>query len=125
MQNRIDRLEGLVLSLMGNGSAPETAQRALSMNSSSGSAEYCQDVEIYDSTTEGQPQGDESDTDQMVQSLGVMRVDNNKSMYFSDAHWAAVLSDVSRMPIPRDLANRVISPDLGGKKLLRRAQEAV
>ena len=97
MQNRIDRLEGLVLSLMTSGSqssGPEAAQRALSMNSSSASLDYPQDVEIDDNTEETPQQGDESDTEQVVQSLGFMRVDNNKSMYFSDAHWAAVLSDV-------------------------------
>lgn len=39
---------------------------------------------------------EESETDQVVQSLGIMKVDNaNKStMYVGDAHWAAVLSDV-------------------------------
>lgn len=97
MQNRIDRLEGLVLSLMTSGSqssGPAAAQRALSINSSSESMEYPQDVEIDENGGDAGPAGDDSETDQMVQSLGVMRVDNNKSMYFSDAHWAAVLNDV-------------------------------
>ena len=65
------------------------------MQSSSAGTDYPQDVEIDDDGGDGPPAGDESETDQVVQSLGVMRVDNNKSMYFSDAHWAAVLSDVS------------------------------
>lgn len=97
MQNRIDRLEGLVLSLMTNGSqstGPAAAQRALSMQSSPGSMEYSQDVEVDESRG---PVGEDSDTDQVAQSLGVMRVDNNKSMYYGDAHWAAILSDVRLM----------------------------
>ena len=97
MQNRIDRLEGLVLSLMTNGSqstGPAAAQRALSLQSSSGSMDYPQDVEIDGVEENAAPRGEESDTEQVAQSLGVMRVDNNKSMYYGDAHWAAILSDV-------------------------------
>ena len=97
MQNRIDRLEGLVLSLMTNGSqssGPAVAQRALSLQSSSGSAEYPQDVEIDDIEENSVKVGDESETDQVAQSLGIMKVDNNKSMYFGDAHWATILGDV-------------------------------
>lgn len=98
MQNRIDRLEGLVLSLMTSGapssgpSGPIAAQRALSMQSSVGSSEYPQDLEI---DSEGPTMGEDSETDQVAQSLGVMKVVDNKStMYYGDAHWAAILSDV-------------------------------
>lgn len=101
MQNRIDRLEGLVLSLMTNGSqseGPAAATQALSMHSDSASAEYPQDVDIDgvgDNNRVMRGEGsEESETDQVVQSLGVMRVDNNKSMYFGEAHWATILSDV-------------------------------
>ena len=106
MQNRIDRLEGLVLSLMTNGSqstGPAAAQRALSLQSSSGSAEYPQDVEIDGVEENGGRMGDESETDQVAQSLGVMKVDNNKSMYFGDAHWATILSDVCLIHAGRSL----------------------
>lgn len=44
------------------------------------------------------PDGEEaeSETEQMAQSLGVLKVyDNSKSMYFGEAHWAAILQDVS------------------------------
>ena len=102
MQNRIDRLEGLVLTLMTNGSQTSgsaAATRALSMDSSEGSMQYQQDVDIVGNENNSGPQkgegSEESETDQVVQSLGVMRVDNNKSMYIGDAHWAAILSDVS------------------------------
>ena len=104
MQNRIDRLEGLVLSLMTNGSksaGPAAAQRALSLNSSSGSMEYPQDVDVSGEYEDGgiiRGSGeDESETDQVVQSLGVMKVDNNKSMYYGEAHWAAILHDIKEV----------------------------
>ena len=104
MQNRIDRLEGLVLSLMTNGSksaGPTAAQRALSLNSSSGSMGYPQDVDVdgeYEDSGVIRGSGeDESETDQMVQSLGVMKVDNNKSMYYGEAHWAAILHDIKEV----------------------------
>lgn len=104
MQDRIDRLEGLVLSLMTNGSqsaGPAAAQRALSMSGSSSGLSYPNDVGIdgdFGGSPNGQmrPDGEEgeSETDQVAQSLGVMKVDNTKSMYYGDAHWAAVLKDV-------------------------------
>ena len=101
MQNRIDRLEGLVLSLMTNGSqsdGPAAAQRALSLDSSATSQQQ-QDVDVNGGDGSGmQTRGDgseESETDQVGQSLGVMKVDNNKSMYYGNTHWATILSDVS------------------------------
>ena len=106
MQNRIDRLEGLVLSLMTNGSqsaGPTAAQRALSIDSG-GSSMQPQDVDLNSPDGNGLPirgeGSEESETDQVVQSLGVMKVDNNSksTMYIGDAHWAAVLSDVGHSP---------------------------
>lgn len=106
MQNRIDRLEGLVLSLMTNGSqsaGAAAATRALSMTNSSGSMDYPHDVDVDgDDQDNGMVKGEgeeaESETDQVSQSLGMMKVDNNKSLYFGDAHWATILSDVSPKP---------------------------
>ena len=105
MQNRIDRLEGLVLSLMTNGSqsaGAAAATRALSMSTSSGSMEYPQDVDIdrIDDTSgvvKGEGEEAESETDRVAQSLGIMKVDNNKSMYYGDAHWATILSDIAEV----------------------------
>ncbi|KAL8994273.1 MAG: hypothetical protein Q9169_005708 [Polycauliona sp. 2 TL-2023] len=105
MQNRIDRLEGLVLSLMTNGSqsaGPMAADRTLSMSDSTGSLEYPQDVEVDGPNNQNgmRPGGEEaeSETDQVAQSLGVLKVmDNNKSMYFGEAHWAAVLTDITEV----------------------------
>ncbi|KAL9100228.1 MAG: hypothetical protein Q9163_004367 [Psora crenata] len=103
MQNRIDRLEGLVLSLMTNGAqsaGPTAATRALSMDSSSDSMQYPADINIDGSENSTAARGEcseESETDQVVQSLGVMKVDNNKSMYCGDAHWAAILCDITEV----------------------------
>jgi hypothetical protein len=95
MQNRIDRLEGLVLSLMTNGSqsaGPNAAMAAISGESSAGSTRFSHDL---DAEEEGMEGAEESDTDQVTKSFGIMKMDNNKSYYISDAHWASVLSDVS------------------------------
>lgn len=95
MQNRIDRLEGLVLSLMTNGSqsaGPNAAMAAISGESSAGSTQFSHDI---DAEEEGMEGAEESDTDQVTKSFGIMKMDNNKSYYISDAHWASVLSDVS------------------------------
>lgn len=94
MQNRIDRLESLVLSLMTNGSqsaGPAAAVAAISGNDSIGSAQTSQDLELEDEV-DGL---EESDTEAVTKSFGVMKMDNNKSMYISEAHWASVLNDVS------------------------------
>ena len=105
MQNRIDRLEGLVLSLMTNGSqsaGAAAATRALSLSNSSGSMEYPQDVDIdgndeNNGIVKGEGEEADSETDRVAQSLGIMKVDNNKSMYFGDAHWATILSDIAEV----------------------------
>ncbi|KAL9003751.1 MAG: hypothetical protein Q9188_003391 [Gyalolechia gomerana] len=104
MQNRIDRLEGLVLSLMTNGAqsqGPAEASRTLSMSNSTGSMDYPQDIDVngvHNPNGMMRPDGEgpESDTDQVAQSLGVLKVYDNKSMYFGEAHWATVLHDRSR-----------------------------
>lgn len=102
MQNRIDRLEGLVLSLMTNGAqsaGPAAANRSLSMSESTGSMGYPPNFDV-DGVSNGngmlRPDGEgpESETDQMAQSMGVLKVYDNKSMYFGEAHWAAILQDV-------------------------------
>ncbi|CAG8110689.1 unnamed protein product [Penicillium olsonii] len=97
MQNRIDRLEGLVLSLMTNGSqsaGPAAAMAALSGESSAGSTRLSHELDIDEDEMEG---AEESDTDQVTKSFGIMKVDNNKSYYISDAHWASVLHDISEV----------------------------
>jgi hypothetical protein len=96
MQNRIDRLEGLVLSLMTNGNqsaGPAAALAAISADSSAGGSTGLSNEIDIDEDGEGGPE--ESDTEQVTKSFGVMKMDNNKSYYISEAHWASVLNDVS------------------------------
>lgn len=104
MQSRIDRLEGLVLSLMTNGSqsaGPAAAVSALAAPNSNDSVDFAQDRHDLDGTTEREADGDGSDVDTVTNSFGLMKVDANKSMYVGTSHWAAILSEVS--PIPNDL----------------------
>lgn len=103
MQNRIDRLESLVLSLMTNGSqsaGPTAAVAAISGNDSIGSGQTSQDFDLEDDIVGGQ---EESDTESVTKSFGVMKVDNNKSFYISDAHWASVLNDVRLRSVLRNI----------------------
>lgn len=111
MQNRIDRLEGLVLSLMTNGaSAPgPTAAVAAVASERSGSTGTSTAVGDGDEGEMGrikEEEGDEgeSDVDAVANSFGVLKVDaeTEKSMYIGDSHWHLVLSDVSSSfpPIP-------------------------
>ncbi|CAI7590339.1 unnamed protein product [Penicillium glandicola] len=97
MQNRIDRLEGLVLSLMTNGAqsdGPTAAMAAISGESSAGSTGFSHDLEIDEEGMEG---AEDSETDQVTKSFGVMKMDNNKTYYISEAHWASVLNDISEV----------------------------
>ncbi|KGO78290.1 Transcription factor, fungi [Penicillium italicum] len=97
MQNRIDRLEGLVLSLMTNGSqsaGPTAAMAAISGDSSAGSTRFSHGIDVEEEGMEGT---EDSDTDQVTKSFGVMKMDNNKSYYVSEAHWASVLNDISEV----------------------------
>jgi hypothetical protein len=112
MQNRIDRLEGLVLSLMTNGStAPgPTAAVAAVASERSGSTSTSTAVEdggdigddgmmgkIKEEEEDGEEGGNESDVDAVANSFGVLKVDaeTEKTMYIGDSHWHLVLSDVS------------------------------
>lgn len=96
MQNRIDRLEGLVLSLMTNGAqsaGPAAAAAAISGTGSTTLGKNSSETNGDENGADGQ---EESDTEQVTKSFGIMKVDNNKSYYISEAHWSAVLNDVSR-----------------------------
>lgn len=105
MQNRIDRLEGLVLSLMTNGSqapGPAAAQQALSSagagSISSGSLISPNIDESLDEMEEEIVE-DESETDKVTKSFGVMKVDaeRQKTFYIGESHWAALLSEIAEV----------------------------
>ncbi|KAF2681933.1 hypothetical protein K458DRAFT_75525 [Lentithecium fluviatile CBS 122367] len=98
MQNRIDRLEGLVLSLMTNGAqsaGPAAAQAAIT-NSLNGSADAPYDLS---NGPESIPEedGDESEVEHVTKSIGVMKVDNNRAIFASEAHWYAILGELSEV----------------------------
>lgn len=95
MQDRIDRLEGLVLALMTNGSqavGPEEARAALSRNRPSlgGSSEQASEGGAL---REG-ARDEDSEVEHVSRSIGVMKVQNDRQFYASEAHWWAILSDV-------------------------------
>jgi hypothetical protein len=103
MQNRIDRLEGLVLSLMTNGAqsaGPAAAAAAISrsQSDSAGSSSFPLDIDRDDDDMiKEEEEGEDSDVDGVTSSLGILKVDadKGKSLYFGDSHWHLVLADVS------------------------------
>ena len=108
MQNRIDRLEGLVLSLMTNGSqsiAPAAVAQALSTGESSigsGSLGPNLDNELDDSgmmDEDADGQEPESETDGVTKSFGILKVDaeRQKTFYVGEAHWAALLNEIGEV----------------------------
>ncbi|KAF2728274.1 hypothetical protein EJ04DRAFT_449644 [Polyplosphaeria fusca] len=101
MQNRIDRLEGLVLSLMTNGAqsaGPAAAQAAIADSMSNGSVDHPYDlVNGPESIKEEDEEGEESEVEQVAKSIGVMKVDNNRAVFASEAHWYAILGEISEV----------------------------
>jgi hypothetical protein len=103
MQNRIDRLEGLVLSLMTNGAqsaGPAAAAAAISrsQSDSAGSSSFPLELDREDDDMiKEEEEGEDSEVEGVTSSLGVLKVDadKGKSLYFGDSHWHLVLADVS------------------------------
>lgn len=103
MQNRIDRLEGLVLSLMTNGAqsaGPAAAAAAISrsQSDSAGSSSFPHDPDREnDDMIKEEAEDEDSDVEGVTSSLGVLKVDaeQGKSLYLGDSHWHLVLADVS------------------------------
>ncbi|ORY14548.1 fungal-specific transcription factor domain-domain-containing protein [Clohesyomyces aquaticus] len=101
MQNRIDRLEGLVLSLMTNGpqsAGTAAAQAAIANSMSNGSsADHPYDLVNEPEMIKEEDDGDESEVEQVAKSIGVMKVDNNRAVFASEAHWYAILGEISEV----------------------------
>ncbi|KAI1326276.1 hypothetical protein F5Y16DRAFT_232926 [Xylariaceae sp. FL0255] len=112
MQNRIDRLEGLVLSLMHGGANidPSTATAAQEATASRTSADAA--ASVIDSSSsprqdrddDGVMRYDDADADSdvddnLANSLGVLKVDVDagKSMYIGQEHWHSLLADISEV----------------------------
>lgn len=82
-----------MLSIMTNGpqsAGTSAATAAISGSGSSSSGPGTHEVDLNDDDMGA----DDSDTDKVTKSFGIMKVDNNKSYYVSESHWAAVLHDV-------------------------------
>lgn len=99
MQNRIDRLESLVLSLMtsGSGSSSSTAaaQAALNNARNHSTAESSHSASAsMDQDGESEMQDEDSDVNDVSQGIGVMKVDGTRAYFASDAHWHAILANV-------------------------------
>lgn len=105
MQNRIDRLEGLVLSLMTNGAqsaGPAAAAAAISrsQSDSAGSSSFPLDLDREDDDMiKEEDEDEESDVEGVTNSLGVLKVDadQGKSLYLGDSHWHLVLADIAEV----------------------------
>lgn len=110
MQNRIDRLEGLVLSLMHGGAnidasyvaaaaaaaGPSTVAGASSSTDSSSFAK----IDLDEDGTMRDDGEDDSDTDDgLATSVGVLKLDadKGKSMYIGQEHWHTLLADISEV----------------------------
>ncbi|KAL2269916.1 hypothetical protein VTJ83DRAFT_2100 [Remersonia thermophila] len=113
MQNRIDRLEGLVLSLMHGGAnvegfsfqgAPSTASSGAGAGASNPSPPEPEGNALQPKS-EGQEEGigldgDESDIDEgLANSLGVLKVDTDQSkhVYIGEQHWHSILMDIAEV----------------------------
>ncbi|PQE33080.1 fungal specific transcription factor domain-containing protein [Rutstroemia sp. NJR-2017a WRK4] len=103
MQNRIDRLEGLVLSLMTNGAqsaGPAAAVAAINRSQSdSAGSSFPREAEQEDDDMIREDDEDDSDVDGVANSLGVLKVDSDKgkTTYIGDSHWHLVLADIAEV----------------------------
>lgn len=110
MQNRIDRLEGLVLSLMHGGAnidtsssvaaAAATAATSVSGDPRASVADTSSSKNEKDENSmRDEPEGDSDVEDNLANSLGVLKVDadKGKSMYMGQEHWATLLADISEV----------------------------
>ncbi|KAH6610886.1 n-terminal binuclear zn cluster-containing [Trichoderma cornu-damae] len=102
MQNRIDRLEGLVLSLMHGGANIDPASAAAAGRAASTSQSL---TDSGCSAKVGRDEGvtmaeDDSDVEEgLAASLGVLKVDHDqgKSLYVGQEHWHTILADITEV----------------------------
>lgn len=106
MQNRIDRLEGLVLSLMHGGANIETSTASNAVpaapstaGSSSANIERDDEGAMRDDAEGDDDDGNSDVDDGLATSLGVLKVDadKGKSMYIGQEHWHTLLADISEV----------------------------
>ncbi|KAK4452947.1 fungal-specific transcription factor domain-containing protein [Podospora aff. communis PSN243] len=105
MQNRIDRLEGLVLSLMHGGANIEvspTVASALAGTTARSITDSGSSARVDGGDDSAMPDEEEDDSDiddGLATSLGVLKVDadKGKSMYIGQEHWHTILADVTEV----------------------------
>lgn len=100
MQNRIDRLEGLVLSLMHNGANVDTGPPRNSTSTSQSVTDSGSSAARQPGEKEAVMADDESDVDDcLAKSIGILKVDadKGKSMYLGQEHWHLILSDIAEV----------------------------
>ncbi|KHN98543.1 uncharacterized protein MAM_03667 [Metarhizium album ARSEF 1941] len=97
MQNRIDRLEGLVLSLMHNGANIDPKAPRTSVSLSHSVADSGSSAQIAEAAM---AEDDEIDVDDhLAKSIGILKVDadRGKSMYIGQEHWHLILADIAEV----------------------------
>jgi len=114
MQNRIDRLEGLVLSLMHGGAnidpsaisavtgATPSRNATMASHSIADSSSGRHDRDDREDDGEMRDEGEDVDSDvdeNLADSLGVLKVDmdQGRSMYMGQEHWHSLLADVTEV----------------------------
>lgn len=103
MQNRIDRLEGLVLSLMHGGANIDAATAAAAAATTQSTTDSGSSAKISrgdEAVMVDNDDDDESDTEEgLAASLGFLKVDTDKgkSLYVGQEHWHTILADISEV----------------------------
>ncbi|KAI9694440.1 MAG: hypothetical protein M1822_000056 [Bathelium mastoideum] len=84
---------------MTNGNQAAGPAAAVAAISGSGSAES-PDAQIDlngDDMIREEQEGEDSEVEQVARSMGIMKVDNGRAIFISDAHWYAILSDIAEV----------------------------
>ncbi|KAH7136583.1 fungal-specific transcription factor domain-containing protein [Dactylonectria macrodidyma] len=101
MQNRIDRLEGLVLSLMHGGANVDAATAAAAAATTQSTTDSGSSAKVGREDEAAMVDDDEeSDTEEgLAASLGFLKVDTDKgkSLYVGQEHWHTILADISEV----------------------------
>lgn len=74
---------------------PAAAHAAIANNLMNGSTDHPYDIS-NDPESIPEEDGEESEVEHVTKSIGVMKVDNNRAVFASEAHWYAILGEVSR-----------------------------
>ena len=99
MQNRIDRLEGLVLSLMHGGANVDAATAAAAGAASQSITDSGSSAKAGQEDEAAMAEDDSENEDSLATSLGFLKVDTDKgkSMYIGQEHWHTILADISEV----------------------------